>query len=119
MKPNTKYLIIVVAVVLLIGVIAAFGMRSSYKNESNGQNNASTAQTSQNDSGTSAPDTNTSADAQSPSSTEEPVVMPTFMYFVSKTTSFTKRLRAFMTSLKRNIRTRSNSSLRTLTKSPI
>lgn len=71
MKTNTKYLIGIVAIVLVIAAVAAFGMRNkpSDSDADNQQNVSATAPSSQ----------------QAPISqtTDEPKVMPTFMYFVS------------------------------------
>lgn len=71
MKTNTKYLIGIVAIVLVIAAVAALGMKNkpSESNTDNRQNESSSAPVSQ----------------QIPTAqqTEEPKVMPTFMYFVS------------------------------------
>lgn len=71
MKTNTKYLIGIVAIVLVIAAVAALGIRNKpSENDADNQSNVSaTAPVSQ----------------QAPISqqTEEPKVMPTFMYFVS------------------------------------
>lgn len=87
MKSTTKYLIGVVAIVLIIAAVAAFGMRPKPEQTDNG----STAQTQS----TVAPEQNTdtaqnntppasNAPQQSSAAQKQEKVMPTFMYFVSK-----------------------------------
>jgi ABC-type transport system substrate-binding protein len=78
MKSTTKYLIGVVAVVLVIAVIAAFGMRRTDSNTDDGTAPATDAPQSD------TVQTSGEAEAQQPAETEDPTVLPTFMYFVSK-----------------------------------
>ena len=75
MKTNTKYLIGIVAIVLIIAVIAAFGMRD--KQSDDVQTAATAAPTAQVGAGE-------VIQQIPPVNTNEPKVMPTFMYFVSK-----------------------------------
>ena len=79
MKTNTKYLIGVVAVVLVIAGIAAFGMTKSPTDDNNSA--ATAAPMEQLTTPIVVEDPNAPA---SPEKTEAPLVLPTFMYFVSK-----------------------------------
>lgn len=71
MKTNTKYLIGIVAIVLIIAAIAAFGMKSAPSETSRDNPNATAS---------AAPNVQQVPSAQQ---SQEPTVMPTFMYFVS------------------------------------
>ncbi len=73
MKTNTKYLIGIVTIVLVIAAIAALGMRNKPSDDAQSTpTDAPTVQTGE-------------VLEQIPSvNTNEPKVMPTFMYFVSK-----------------------------------
>lgn len=89
MKSTTKYLIAVVAVVLVIAAIAAVGMMSrSSETQTAAVPAQNTPEATANaeskadvkDAGTAAPQ---KAENPAPVKTEEPIVMPTFMYFIS------------------------------------